>query len=357
MAVRQGRIIKYRQVKDSLAKDIEAGKYQLGERLPSEKELAREFEVSIITIRQAVEALSREGFVEKVQGSGTFVRHLRNGTQRKLWGLVVPSFGRNWYPAIAEGLQDVGKTAGVQVMLVATAGDESPGESLHRMVALGAEALVISPRMSPLAVEPLQALAEAGTHIVVCTTRVDGFDAPRVVFDFQEDGRRTAEYLLGLGHERIAFLSHPRMPFTDRMFAGYREALVAAGLTPYPQEGVYAVSSDHTDLYRAARDLLAINPRPTAVMTSQDEAAYHVCQAAQDMGLRVPEQLSVMGYGGMALDLDPTICLSTVIVPKFEMGQEAGKALLRLLLNGTALPEVVLPGVIYVGATTGPAPE
>ena len=357
MAPRSTRIIKYRDVKDKIARAIESGDYALGQRLPSEKDLAAAHDVSIITIRQAVELLSREGYVEKVQGSGTFVRHLRPSTHRAMWGLAVPSLRYLWYPEIAEGLEEVAAAAQAQVVIFSTDLDEQPGDSIRRAVAMGIEALAVLPSMRrPLDPASLLELVEADFPFVCGTDCLPDVKAPRVLWDLYHDGRISTEHLLELGHKRIAFLSQPPQSLSQAVFSGYHEALVASGLTPWPTAGIYAETMDELDIYRAVRALLSLSPRPTAIVCTYEVAAHVACQAALDVGLRVPGDLSIMGYGGVNLGLEPDFCISTVEVPKRRMGTELGKVLLQIAKGEKVPEEIVLPGSLLTGRTTGPPP-
>lgn len=357
MAPKSSRVIKYREVKDRIAAQIESGAYALGQRLPSEKDLALAHDVSIITIRQAVELLSREGYVEKVQGSGTFVRHLRPGTSREMWGLAIPSMRYPWYPEIAGGLEEVATAARAQVIIISTDLDEHPGDSIRRLAAMGVRALAVTPSMRrTLDPSSLLELIEMGLPLVFGTDVIPQVEAPRVLWDLYKDGRASTEYLLELGHKRVAFLSQPPQAVSQAMFNGYQDALEASGLTPWPTSGVYAETMDELDIYRAARALLAITPRPTAIVTTYEVAAHIACRAAMDVGLRVPEELSVMGYGGVDLGLEPEFCISTVDVPKRQMGIEMGKLLLGLAKGEKVPEETVLGGTLRIGRTTGPPP-
>jgi DNA-binding LacI/PurR family transcriptional regulator len=357
MAPRSSRIIKYRDVKEKIAAGIERGDYVLGQRLPSEKDLALAFEVSIITVRQAVELLSREGYVEKVQGSGTFVRHLRPATQRAMWGLALPSLLYPWYPTIAEGLESIAASAHAQVMIFSTDLDERPGDSIRRVAAMGVQALAVLPSMRrPLDEAALLELHEAGFPFVFGTDYLVNVPAPRVLWDLYHDGRLSTEHLLGLGHRRIAFLSQPPQSISQAVFSGYRDALIGAGLSPWPTAGIYAETVEDLDIYRAARALLALAPRPTAIVTTYEVAAHIACRAALDVGLRVPEDLSVMGYGGVDLDLEPNFSLSTVDVPKHALGAALGRVLIALLKGEKPAEETSLPGTLRPGRTSAPPP-
>lgn len=358
MATKSSRVVKYQRVKEILANEIEEGKYGLGDRLPSEKQLAEQFEVSIITIRQAVEALSRDGYVEKIQGSGTYVRHLRPVIERKVWALVVPNLKSYWYPPMAQGLEEVARSAGIDVVVTGTdlAGD--PGEEVRRMVGMGAEAFAIAPSFDkPIDATVCMELSMAGLPLVFCGDYVEGVNCPRVLWDYQGGGRLATEHLISLGHTRIAFLSHPTTNTSTLMWAGYTEALREAGLEAWPPRGVYADSYRETDLYRASRELLGAWPRATAVICTHDAIAYHVCRAAEDAGISVPDEFSVVGFYGFHMDEVEGLFLTTIAVPKYELGQETGKILLRLMMGSSVNPEVVLPSRLRLGRTTAPPVE
>lgn len=358
MRTKSSRVVKYQRVKEILANDIEEGKYNLGDRLPSEKQLAEQFEVSIITIRQAVEALARDGYVEKIQGSGTYVRHLRPVIERKVWGFVIPNLKDYWYPPVAQGMEEVARTAGIDLVIsgVDTGGD--PGEDVRRLVAMGVEALAIAPSFrNPLDATICVELSMAGLPFVFCGDYVEGVNEPRVLWDCQGGGRLATEHLMDLGHTRIAFLSHPATHTSAEIWAGHTKALQEAGLEPRPPRGLYADSYQETDTYRAARELLAAWPRATAVICTNDEVAYHVCRAAQDAGISIPDEFSVVGFYGFHMDVAEDCFLTTVAVPKYELGQEAGKILLRLMMGGSVNPEVVLPARLRPGRTTAPPVE
>jgi LacI family transcriptional regulator len=162
------------------------------------------------------------------------------------------------------------------------------------------------------------------------------------------------EHLLAQGHRRIAFLSHPATNPSQAMWEGYREGLAGANADPWPPRGLQAKSFEQTDLYRAARDLLALWPRPTAVFCCHDLVAQHMCQAAADAGLKVPEELSVVGFYGFQVPRAGDLPLTTVAVPTYDLGREVGKILLRLMMGGAVNPEVVLPSTLQLGRTTAP---
>jgi DNA-binding LacI/PurR family transcriptional regulator len=143
-------------------------------------------------------------------------------------------------------------------------------------------------------------------------------------------GRAATRHLTGLGHRRIAMIGGPdRILFCRARFDGYRSAMEAAGLAVDPglvpnaeltQEGGRA----------AARDLLSRPERPTAVFASNDLQAFGVYQAARDLGLRIPEDLSVVGFDDIPLTALADPPLTTVHQPLGEMAVAATEMALAL---------------------------
>ena len=139
------------------------------------------------------------------------------------------------------------------------------------------------------------------------------------------------EHLLGLGHRRIAAITGPRgWAATEERLNGYHAALVAAGITPdhaLVRESNFEIDGGH----EAARGLLELPDRPTAVFAFNDNVAVGTLRAAADRGLRVPDELSVVGFDDAEQAAIVTPALTTVRQPLAEMGRMSVSLLSRLL--------------------------
>ncbi len=179
----------------------------------------------------------------------------------------------------------------------------------------------------------------------------------RVTTDDVSGGRLATQHLLDLGHRRIAYLSdHFETPFNftasyDR-YMGYCQALTAAGLPVRPE---YHGCGEHsqTEAHRLSLDLLRLPEPPTAIFAASDTQAMGVLAAARDLGLRVPGDLSVIGYDD--IELAEHLRLTTIRQQLLESGRRG----VRLLLNKLAAPHSaptseVLSIDLVVRATTGP---
>ncbi|RMF51078.1 MAG: LacI family transcriptional regulator [Anaerolineae bacterium] len=180
-------------------------------------------------------------------------------------------------------------------------------------------------------------------------------EVSRVVVNHRQGGRMATEHLISLGHQRIAFVSDPlEDPFhftaPRQRYEGYREALEAAGL-PFREE--YALHGPHgrENARKMGRTLLSLEEPPTAVFAASDTQAIGVMEAAREMGLRVPDDLSVIGYGDLR-DAE-YLNLSTIHQPLFESGLEAVNLLLELIEDPPESPRVMeLPIHLVERATT-----
>lgn len=207
---------------------------------------------------------------------------------------------------------------------------------------------------SSMAAEPLDVLRSAGPGTedlpLVMLDSEPGRGVPTVNDDVADGMRTLAEYLVGLGHRRVARLRSAVQTWTFRARdTAFRTALgpaevVAEAIAPLTLEGGR----------EAALTLLASPARPTVLVCDDDLQAAGAYKAARALGRRVPEDVSVTGFGDLryARVVEPE--LTTVRLPAVELGARGMTALLDLLDTGDAGPDVVLPGELLVRGSTAP---
>ncbi len=218
--------------------------------------------------------------------------------------------------------------------------------------------LIVS--MPPPATD-LDRLAAAGVPVVLLDAR--GHGVPAVVTDDVEGGRIATRHLLGLGHERIAFIGDdPANPFGFTSSAdrerGYRESLAEAGLAERPEDVCHGphVREVARDLAGRLFDRPAPADRPTAVFAASDVQALGVLEAARARGIAVPDELSVVGFDD--IEVSSYAGLTTVRQPLLA----SGKAAVALLLEALTSEEPPTPEIhhldldLVVRSTTAPPP-
>ncbi len=204
--------------------------------------------------------------------------------------------------------------------------------------------------------EELRALA-AEEYPIILQGSLPGIQAPSVDVDNRAGARSAVDHLLALGHRRIAHVTNAPGAYTsaeDRL-GGYRDALAAARV-PFDAalvaEGAFDAASGRT----AMHEILARGAPPTAVFVGSDVVAVGVLRALREAGLRVPDDVSVVGFDDIALAafVDPP--LTTVRLPARALGMAAGRALVERLAGRWKVDRHLLDTELVVRASTAAPP-
>ncbi len=346
------------QIKNDLRAQILSGQYPCGSRLPSASQLCRHYQVSLITVRRAIMDLMAEGMLTGVQGKGVFVA--ATGESRldvgqlprrsNLVGVVIPDLASSpFWAALVQGIETHLAAHGSH-MLVGISHNNALREKevLTDFAAHGVAGIILTPvgmHRTEGGDRELRALLEKGLPLVFLDVALEGFAADYVASNNEEGGYLATRHLLRLGHRRVAFIyANDTNSGRDRL-SGYRHAL-AESEVPFSEElvrGHYGERIDYIEAgYQRTLELLRLPEPPTAVLAISDAIAQGVYRAAQTLKLRIPEDLSVMGYDNLpqAVFLSPP--LSSVHQPRFEMGRKAAEVLLERLADPARPPRRVL---------------
>ncbi len=212
--------------------------------------------------------------------------------------------------------------------------------------------------------ESLDAVKARGIPVVVVEGDA-GDDVPRIGLDNREAQRQAASHLRALGHRRVAVVTLPARAGWEAgwLFDGTaitidvtRERLAGA-LEVYPDAPAYAAAGSFIDEGLAAGRVILADPasRPTAVIAQSDLLAAGVIRAAEEAGLRVPEDLSVTGFDGIVVDGLAPYELTTLVQPAADKGRAAGQAVAAMLDGGDAA-SIRFTCEFREGNTTAPPP-
>jgi len=208
-----------------------------------------------------------------------------------------------------------------------------------------------------IVVTPTTALSSSSIPVVAIDPHTGPEGHATVDADNEGGAVHAVEHLIGLGHTRIAHL-HGRADLASAKLreAGYRSALAAAGI-PFDERLLRDGGYQEEQSAEAARALLAGPDRPTAVFAANDSSAFGVLRAAADLGLRVPEDLSVVGFDDVPQASMTTPPLTTVVQPLTELGAQAVEMLLAMLRGDSAPDHVRLTTTLRVRHSTAPVPQ
>jgi LacI family transcriptional regulator len=242
--------------------------------------------------------------------------------------LVCPDITNPFYPALARGLEDVVGEHGYTVIIGNTDNDA------RREYALLADTMARQVDAVMLATFELndasiRAEVPPGVPIVWLGSGTTRDDIDSVCIDEEHGGFVATRLLLELGHRRIAMVGGSSRTTTGRL-GGYRLALREAAL-PFAPELVVEADWTRTGGRDAVHPLLTSDTRPTGVFCANDLMAIGAIDAARECGLRVPEDLSVVGFDDISIAGLLTPALTTVANPAYESGRAGGELLLERL--------------------------
>jgi DNA-binding LacI/PurR family transcriptional regulator len=252
--------------------------------------------------------------------------------------LVVSSIANPFYPEFALAAEQAVRKLGY-FLLVCNTNDDPLQERAYLDVVGGSLAHGVLVMHADVAqTEELKALSRRGVPVVLCMWEKPDQPPPLpcVAVDFYQAGVIAAEHLLKLGHERIGIVvgSEPTGNHIWRV-RGFADTLERAGV-PLPTEHT-RYGHDTIDAGRnAAHALLAAVPGLTAIFASNDLPAIGVLQAAADLGLRVPTDLSVIGITDIQLSHQVRPALTTVAVPTAEAADLAVQIMMNIIRDGGA---------------------
>jgi LacI family transcriptional regulator len=273
-----------------------------------------------------------------------------------IMGIVIPTLNYAIYARLVEGLQIKLAEHGYSLLVATSEYDLGREEDRARvLLERGVEALVM---VGDTHRPALYHLLES-TGIPYVNTYVFRAEAahPCVGFDNRQVTAQIAGFLLGLGHQRFGMISAV-ITGNDRAaerVAGVRGALEQHGL-PLPPEAVYQCPYSIASGREGFRYLRSLAAPPTAVVCGNDVLAIGALIEARALGVRVPDDVSIVGFDNLefAAHFDPP--LTTIDVPAKEMGESAADLLVRRVTGKSAIRSIHLEPRLIVRRTTGPAP-
>lgn len=282
------------------------------------------------------------------------------GLSTRTIGLIVPTLSNPVWAELAMGLTDLLEDESYALIVCdVETRPENDAVYANMLASKRVDGVVIVPTVDP---EPvLKILEAAGIPAIVFEKAVDS--AVSVVTDAELCARIVTEYLLGLGHRRIGLLrEHVTAIDSWQRINGYTAALTEAGLEVDPQLIATAEPSVSGRIVEgslaAARAILTARPRPTAVIAHNDMVAIGVLSVAREMGLRVPEDLSIVGCDDVeaARYTDPPI--TTLPLEPRNWGRVTARLLLDIMA-GVEPPmlTVLLPRNLVIRGSSGPPPD
>ncbi len=364
--LRETRLPAAGRLAEALQERIGRGDYAPGEWLPTERELAAEFRADRSTIRAALSSLAERGLIEREPGHRSRVAAgeaapaalqtlAARTTLAALQTLAIVSPQTPQYPvsaAIQRGaLHTLRQTEAPFHLLVLENGGDTRQETYTRerqaLEAVhrdGIGGVILWHQGNAETLADVRRLQETGIPIVLVDRHHPTLVCDFVGIDNVEAAREAVSCLLDLGHQRIGHLTMEDTAITvsDRE-QGYREALRSRGIRPASE---WVVRMSHRESLQppvtaAVEHYLSLAEPPTAVFAMNDLLAHAFLSELQARGVRVPEQMSVMGFDDVDRNSPRPSPLTTVHQPFEQMGRKAMELLLKRLAGSAEAPAVL----------------
>jgi DNA-binding LacI/PurR family transcriptional regulator len=339
----------YQQVEAELRRQIVAGELAVGSKLPTHRELAIAFDVSIITINKALSGLVSEGVLYSRVGRGTFVavRPASNDRHRTpVFGFVLRDLNSAFFSLVAHAAQQRADALGIGLLFSSTSHHvDREEEQIQRFRDLGVHGLIIVSMSRTYRIsQPIRALHDAGFPYVM-VSYTEGDEVPFIGSDLDMSGYLAGQHLIALGKRRLGYVGAKLgSSLFEVKFGGFRRAAREHGLSidsqfvfEYPFDGEW---NDYRSGYAIGERLASMTDRPEAMFAFNDLGALGLEDALLDRGLRVPDDVAIVGLDDVELAERARVPLTTVRQPSDRIGALAVDTLLARVRGEQPPPPV-----------------
>ncbi len=330
---------KFEQIKRRLVSDIRSGRLTPGSRIESEAELMQRHGVARMTVVRSLNELRLEGFLVRQPGRGTFVNDATpasNSSNRKLsvFALITPELRGGFCPSLIKGFSDASTQLNHQVLICGT-DDElaKQGDTILQLIDNGVAGVTLLPTShAAFPIHHVRQLQSNNIPVVLLHRGVPGISAPILTLEYEKIGQMAGRALVGAGHRRVAIFSANDSPVVESYVAGLQDTLsevggeVPEGLRHYGSRYSEVVTRKHeAGIDQALKRMLAlpVGERPTAIFSTWDSDAELIYMALRKQGVRVPDDMALVGFGGAWRGNALTRILTSVTVDEELAGKTA----------------------------------
>ncbi|CAM3286549.1 LacI family DNA-binding transcriptional regulator [Paenibacillus lupini] len=311
-------------------------------------DVAKEAGVSIATVSLVINGKGkiseerREEIRQIIMRMGykpSMIASALTGKKTYALGLLVPDISNPFFAEIARAVEDEGQRHGYSVFICST---DNKDEKVEHYAALlqqkNVDGIIIGTGLKELSV--LKPLLQGGVPVALLAREFPSVVVPSVVVDDYAGGAAAAEHLISLGHRHLAVLAEQDSISSSReRVRGFKHTAEAAGITLDP---AFVLSSGIKEGKNKAQELLQRDDRPTAIFCCNDMLAIGALRAAKELGLRIPQDCSIVGFDDTVLASVTDPPLTTIAQPIEQMGQTAVQLLIRQIGQPGEQPERIV---------------
>lgn len=358
---KHSRTRRYQALAEKLRQHLAAGTWAPGQKIPTLRELASQFEVSTNTVRNAIRVLEREDSVYHVPAVGTFVRPIQLthvATDQVAVAVVATDIGAPFAIDVVRGVEQACQERRWRLQIYNSRLDNHlEVDNLSRLGNSGARGAVLFPGCAEATIETIFQLKFSGFPLVLVDRSIYGLQVDTVQSDHEKGAFGAVEHLIQAGHRRIFMHagSQPPPSSVKSRIRGYERALQTVGVRPLPDWFIWSepvspqdVAEGRSGRWFRARDaalqVLKSTELPTAIFAENAYTAVGTLRACQELGLRVPEDISIICFDDSEITRVTLPPISYVAQRPAELGRKAIELLEQRLQSPAEEPKhVVVP--------------
>jgi len=329
---------------DDLKRQIMSGEIRPGDKISSENVLAKEYDISRQTVRKAIDILRNEGFLYAEHGRGTFCSDMikQEGNSGNI-AVVMTYLSDYIFPYIIRGIDEVLEKEEYSILLKSTHNYRKvEAKCLEELVKKNIDGLIIEPSKSQIAFKNhdiFSMLERYRVPFVFVQGVYHGMeDKPYVLLDDEKGGYLITKHLIELGHKRIVGVFKADDRQGQNRHSGYVKALQEAGIWYDPSLVVWFHTEDMQSLPREMIQELVKKEQIDAIVSYNDRIAIQIVNALEEVGINIPEDISVTGFDDSEFAKNLKVPLTTIKHPQRKIGEAAAELLIKLM-KGYAVEE------------------
>lgn len=338
----------YEQIYEILAQEIYSQALQPGDHFITLDEICTRFNTSKITARRAIMELAKHDLIYTKRGAGIYVASTSSKQSNAVSFFVNGISQEGALPLVIRGSERVARELGFHLLLCNTEGDQELGRQYaERLIKHEIQGAIVKlpndMKQHAWLDEVILKLEAHRVPVVLADLRfLEGHNhIPYVVADNYGGTIKAVEHMCNLGHHRIAGIFEDRDSAAIERMEGFRGAVLKCGMDSSSElvKNVY-IHEDYDRCYGIVDELLALSKPPTAIFCHHDLIAQKVMSIIQERGLRIPEDIAIIGFDDLPFSKFLNPPLTTVRQPLEEMGAEAMRVIAKRIKNLEYRPHI-----------------
>lgn len=326
---------------------------------PTIHDIARELNISASTVSRALNnnpriSLKTKEKIRKIADElgyrpNTLASNLRNKKSNTI-GIVVPLINRHFFSSVISGVEDVAYKAGYNVV-ISQSNDLFSKELniVHSMFANRVDGLIISTAMQTENFDHLKLFQKKNIPLVLFDREIPEIETDKIIIDDYAGGFKVTQHLIEQGYKRISHISGPlNLRIYSQRKNGYLDALKKYGIE-YDESLLLVNRLTTSDSVPAIQQLMNLPNPPDAIFCGNDTTALSVMIYLRDIGIRIPQDMGIVGFSDEPYSKVVSPSISTIAQPGFEMGQKAAELMIMKIEDkDKEFHTIVLPSELII---------